>query len=216
VLRVVLALLLAANALYFGWTQGWLDAVLGASPNGEREPQRLAAQVAPEALQILPPATLAKRVPPPVCLESGPFTSAELPQAEAMLRQLLPDGGWTVLSRERPGSWLVYMGRYTSKATMERRADELRRNQVAFEEVRNLPELEPGFSFGRHSSEAEAQEAVRRLQGQKVRFARVVRLEPPSTSHTLRIPKADAELQQRAAQLGEVARGRRLQACGKG
>lgn len=215
-LRALLVALVLANALYFGWTQGWLDAALGLSSQGEREPQRLAAQIAPEALQILPPATLAKRVPPPVCLESGPFLASELAQAEAMLRQLLPDGGWTVLTRERPGSWLVYMGRYTSKVTMERRADELRKHEVAFEEVRNLPELEPGFSFGRYSSEADAQEAVRRLQGQKVRFARVVRLEPPSSSHTLRIPKADAELQQRAAQLGEVARGRRLQACGKG
>lgn len=214
-LRALLVALIAANLAFFGWTRGWLDEVVGISPQGDREPQRLAAQIAPEAIQILPPASLIKRVPPPVCLEAGPFTPAELPQAEGVLRLALPDGGWSLLTRERPGSWMVYMGRYTSKDTMQRRADELRKREVAFEEVRNLPDYEPGFIFGRYNREADAKESVKRLQAQKVRYARVVRLEPPSTSHALRIPKADAELQERLAQIGELAKGRKLQGCGK-
>jgi hypothetical protein len=53
-LRVLVVLLLAANALFFAWTQGWLDSVVGPA-RPEREPQRLAAQVRPELMQVLPP-----------------------------------------------------------------------------------------------------------------------------------------------------------------
>lgn len=215
-LRRLLLLLLLANALLGARQLGWLDGLFGpGAAERDREPQRLQAQVAPEALQVLSPAALARRAPAPVCLEVGPLAGPELAPAEAALRQLLPEGGWSQITRERPGSWMVYMGRYTSKATMERRADELRRREVAFEEVRDLPEYEPGFLFGRYASEADANAARNRLLAQKVRFARVVRLEPPSTTHVLRIPKADADLQQRAAALGELVKGRSLHTCGK-
>ncbi|ACB32501.1 putative signal peptide protein [Leptothrix cholodnii SP-6] len=214
-LRGLLAALLLANLMFFSWSRGWLDDVVGLSPQRDREPQRLAAQIAPEALQILPPATLTRRAPPPVCLEAGPFTPAELPQAESALRRALPEGGWALLTRERPGSWMAYMGRYNSKVTMQRRAEELRRREVAFEEVRNLPDYEPGFIFGRYNREADARESVRRLQEQKVRFARVVRLEPPSTSHVLRVPKADPATQERLTQIDDLPQGRKLQPCGR-
>jgi len=215
-LRRLFVLLLLANVGLGAWQAGWLDGLIG-QPVGQRdrEPQRLEAQVAPEALQVLSPAALARRTPAPVCLEAGPLSPAELPQAEAALRQLMPDGGWSQISRERPGSWMVYMGRYTSKATMDKRAEELRKQQVAFEEVRDLPDYEPGFIFGRYASEADASAARTRLLAQKVRFAKVIRLEPPSTTHVLRIQKADAELQQKAAALGELVKGRPLRACGR-
>ncbi len=213
-LRRLLLLLLLANALLGARQLGWLDGVIGpGATERDREPQRLEAQIAPEALQVLSPAALARRTPPPVCLEVGPLVGAELTQAETALRQLMPEGGWSQITRERPGSWMVYMGRYNSKVTMERRADELRKREVAFEEVRDMPEYEPGFLFGRYASEADANAARNRLLAQKVRFVRVVRLEPPSTTHVLRIQKADAELQQKAAALGELVRGRALHAC---
>lgn len=213
-LRRLLMLLLLANALLGARQLGWLDGVIGPGvAERDREPQRLEAQVAPQALQVLSPAALARRTPPPVCLEVGPLVGAELTQAESALRQLMPEGGWSQITRERPGSWMVYMGRYNSKVTMERRADELRKREVAFEEVRDMPEYEPGFLFGRYASEADANAARNRLLAQKVRFARVVRLEPPSTTHVLRIQKADAELQQKAAALGELVKGRALHAC---
>jgi hypothetical protein len=51
-LRVAVWLLLVANALYFAWTQGWL-ASAGLAPAQQREPQRLSAQIHPEALRLL-------------------------------------------------------------------------------------------------------------------------------------------------------------------
>ena len=46
-------LLLAANAAWFAWSQGWLRGV-GMGPAPTREPERLERQVRPEALQVRP------------------------------------------------------------------------------------------------------------------------------------------------------------------
>ena len=56
-MRILLIALVLANGLYFAWSQGGL-AVFGLLPAsyGEREPQRLAQQVRPNALQIKPAA----------------------------------------------------------------------------------------------------------------------------------------------------------------
>ena len=53
-LRVLLGLLLLANAPFFGWSQGWLAPAFPAPRTGEREPERLTAQVRPESVVILP------------------------------------------------------------------------------------------------------------------------------------------------------------------
>lgn len=52
-LRALLALLLLANGLYFGWARGWFAPTWPAPGAGEREPARLAAQVAPERVTVL-------------------------------------------------------------------------------------------------------------------------------------------------------------------
>ncbi|MDR7095212.1 SPOR domain-containing protein [Hydrogenophaga laconesensis] len=51
-LRWAVVLLVLANAGYFAWTRGYLDG-LGMAPVEQREPERLAGQVKPEALRLL-------------------------------------------------------------------------------------------------------------------------------------------------------------------
>lgn len=51
-LRIAVWLLLIANAAYFAWTQGYL-APLGLAPVEQTEPERLQAQIKPEALRLL-------------------------------------------------------------------------------------------------------------------------------------------------------------------
>ncbi len=51
-LRWTVGLLIAANALYFAWTQGYLEG-LGFAPRIEREPERVHQQVNPEAIRLL-------------------------------------------------------------------------------------------------------------------------------------------------------------------
>ena len=68
-LRFIVLLLILANGAYFAWSQGYL-ASLGLAPALQSEPQRMAAQIKPEAIRLLS-ATEAKRVealasaPPP-------------------------------------------------------------------------------------------------------------------------------------------------------
>jgi hypothetical protein len=51
--RTITLLLLAANLVFFAWAQGWLNPVLMAPMSSEREPDRLSAQVRPEAIKLL-------------------------------------------------------------------------------------------------------------------------------------------------------------------
>ncbi|MHB1250411.1 MAG: SPOR domain-containing protein, partial [Polaromonas sp.] len=51
-LRLLVLLLLLANAGYYAWTQGLL-AGYGFAPTAQAEPQRLAQQIRPEAMRLL-------------------------------------------------------------------------------------------------------------------------------------------------------------------
>jgi hypothetical protein len=55
-LRALLGLLLLANLVFFGWARGWFAPAWPAPGAAEREPARLAAQVAPERISLLAPA----------------------------------------------------------------------------------------------------------------------------------------------------------------
>ena len=88
-MRALVALLLLANLLFLALAQGWLQPAAGLWPQQEREPQRLAAQLHPEIVRVLPPAAA------PVCLQAGPFGAAQAEAAEAALAQAqLPAGSW--------------------------------------------------------------------------------------------------------------------------
>ena len=87
-LRWVIWLLVLANVGYFAFAQGYL-APLGLAPQETREPERLQAQIKPEALRLLnaPPTPNAGPVAtpePPPSADSTPAPSAEAaPQAAA-------------------------------------------------------------------------------------------------------------------------------------
>jgi hypothetical protein len=53
-LRALFLILLLANALFYGWSQGWLDGLL-ASQHPDREPERLQLETHPERLRLLSP-----------------------------------------------------------------------------------------------------------------------------------------------------------------
>ena len=77
-LRVVLVFLLLANGFYWLWSEGSLRG-FGYGPALQREPQRVAQQIQPEAVQLLSSTDL-KRVEaqvkadmaPRQCLQAGP------------------------------------------------------------------------------------------------------------------------------------------------
>lgn len=75
-LRALLLLFLCANAVLWAYGQGWLAAV-GWPREDHREPQRLAQQVAPEALRLLP----APGATPPTPVNETVSPSADIPPA---------------------------------------------------------------------------------------------------------------------------------------
>lgn len=91
-MRTLLALLLAANVAVFTWAQGWLDPFLPAPGQAQREPARLANQINPGAVRVLPSNTTAVAGEGAGdartalrCLEVGPFGLVDAAAAEAAL-----------------------------------------------------------------------------------------------------------------------------------
>ena len=201
-MRFLVAALLVANLLFYAWSQGWLDAAVGMRAQGEREPERLARQVRPELIRTLPPAAAASAADaaasgpagPTACLQAGPFAPAEIAAAEAALPAAAA-GRVASQRSERPGSWLVYMGRFAGAEGVRQKEEELGRIHVSYEELTEPPELAPGLVLGRYASRAEAEAALERLAQRGVRTGRVTPLAAPGAVHTLRVEQADAALQ---------------------
>jgi hypothetical protein len=227
-LKSLVMLLLAANLGFYAWCKGWIDG--GVAARGDREPERLARQVRPESVRILPPpggdsksrlpaapsappasVPVAPSAPPATapgasatasgeptaCLQSGPYTPAEVPHVETAVLAALPGqaGGWTHVKIEAPGIWLVYMGKFASRDALQHKLEELGRFRgLVAEEVRNAPELEPGLALGRYDSRGAAQAALAGLAERGVRTARVVALSPPATVVMLRFERVDVPL----------------------
>ena len=106
-LRALLAALVAANLLFFGYTRGTFDGVLGLDSTGGREPERVAAQVRPDSIVLMRAGPAASGATPfgatASCLEAGPIAAADVALAESALRTLLPAGGWTDVRHESVG-----------------------------------------------------------------------------------------------------------------
>lgn len=225
-LRALIAVLLVVNLVFFGWSQGWLDAVVGVSARGEHEPERLLRQVDPGSIRLLPPGAAAAPLPAasmaggpaasagPACFETGPFAAADWAAAQAALQAALPGAAFATVTVAQPGSWIVYMGRYADREAQARKEDELRRRNVAFTELGDPPALAPGLSLGRFEQRAAATQALDRLAQQGIRTARVVELAPASTRTLARFDAADAALAGRIAALkGDAIAGRGLVPC---
>ena len=209
---LVLAL---ANLGFYAWTQGWIDNVVGVPARGDREPERLLRQVRPEIVVILPPSIAsapAASTAPLACLEAGPFNLAEVSNAEALLRTAtppLPDGRWTRVTIDKPGSWLIYMGKYAGPEAMIKKEEELKRRNVPYVEINSPSALDPGLSLGQFNDRANAVKALSDFTRQGIHTARVVELTGPVSVLMLRVDQADAAL---ATQLGAL----KADAIGKG
>jgi hypothetical protein len=242
-LRGFVAALLVANLLALAWTLGWLDALPGGGRQSEREPERIDRQVNRDAVQLIAPtaasaalqaaAALRTHQPPPAgaaagdaaatgtpdaerpaCLEAGPFAAGEVSAAERGLRELqLPALSWVNIKSERGGAFIVYQGRFADDAALARRRDELRRQQIGVEELRNSPDLQPGLSFGRFDSRAAADDAVAQLAQRGVRNARIVTITAPVVVTLLRVERADPALAARLSQLALPPAGSGFKPC---
>ena len=107
-LRFLAIVLLAGNLLFFGFTRGWFDGMFGMHALGDREPERLAAQVRPGSIVLTPmPASgvAGRSVDAVTCLEAGPVSAADAPVAEAALRGVLAPSAWVDNRVEAPNGF---------------------------------------------------------------------------------------------------------------
>jgi hypothetical protein len=212
--RVLILVLLLANLGYYAWTKGWLDPVAGAPAMGDREPERLARQVSPDLIRLLPPDLSASGNERAMCLEIGPFVPAQVPAAEMALQSVLPAGSWSATGTEVPAVWTVYMGRFTTREAVTRKIEELDRLKVPFLEVTSPPDLAPGVSLGRFEDRAAAEKALAEFTQRGVRTARVVELSPRGSAVMLRVARADLSAQGKLVALRDAAlQGRSFASC---
>lgn len=215
-LRLIVLLLILANAAYFAWTREWL-APWGFAPAPQGEPGRLAQQVGAERLRLISPEEARRREAaasaprPPECLQAGLFDDT---QAAALRKALapLPAGSWSLEPGTETARWLVYMGRFSAPDVLARKQQELRALNVRFEAVAN-PRLAPGLSLGEFTSEASAQQALARLSERGVNTARVEQDRAESRGQWLRLPRADAALRQRVEESQALPAGKPLRPC---
>ena len=108
-LRLLVGLLVAANLLFLAWSQGWLSPWLLDVPPGDahqREPRRVAAQVAPAAVVILD-AKQAEALSRLRCVQAGPLEAEALALAEEALRRAeVPGLTWQVVPAPQDRHWL--------------------------------------------------------------------------------------------------------------
>ncbi len=198
-LRFFVLLLLLVNGAYFAWSQGHL-ANLGFAPLPQTEPQRLQAQIKPEAIRLLN-VTEAKRVealasaPPPKpteCLQSALLTDTQASAARTATASL-PAGAWSLENTVEPARWIVYMGKYASPEALALKKTELRGLNVSFETLKN-PTLEPGLSLGAFATQRQANEAMATLATRGVRTGKVVQELTERKGQVLKLPVVDETL----------------------
>jgi hypothetical protein len=170
-LRALVAVLLLANLAFWAWSAGALQA-FGLAPASERDPERLAQQVRPEAVRILTAAAAMATLNAAsaasaasgkgiaargalVCLEAGPFAAAGVEAAErALVAAAVPEGSWIRIDQDVPAQFAVVLGPFADRDAVKKASDELRRLKLSFEAL-DLPaegagaNLQPGLALGR-------------------------------------------------------------------
>ncbi|NCN96223.1 MAG: SPOR domain-containing protein [Rhodoferax sp.] len=216
-LRLWVLLLLLLNGVYFAWGQGWLM-VYGFGPTTQREPQRLARQIQPEAVRTISEREAAQTLhaeqsaapaKPKLCLLTPVLDEKQAQAVRAVLLPSWPTTSWTLEAATQTERWLVYMGKYTNPAELEKKRSQLDDIKIAYETLPNISPLAPGLSLGVFETQAKATTALATLVQRGVRTAKVLQERPALQGLRLRLPALDdsllAQLPPVRAALGEQA-----------
>jgi len=220
-LRLFALVMLLANAGYFAWSQGHLRP-LGWGPVEQREPERLAQQLAPDKLRLdgapPPPAapSPAPAAPPTeatTCLAVAGLSAEQASAVTAALTSAdLDNSRWTLDESVLPERWIVYVGKFPSVDLLNRKKTELRSLRVEFRDV-NAPALQPGLALGTYSTEAAAQTALQELGRAGVRSGKVTKEREEQRSVAVRLPALTDAERSRIEPLVSQAAGKPLATC---
>ncbi|MDC8787227.1 hypothetical protein [Roseateles koreensis] len=206
-LRALLLILLLLNALFFAWTRGWLDDVVGIKARGDHEPERAARQLYPERVQVLSPQALAaaRAQEPRVCLELGPLLGdAALQTAQsALARAGVTPTEFQPQHSNQPGVWAVATIKLSAKEFQQRKEDTYRKMKINFEYLQDMPTEMPSLILSRHDSEKAANAQLAALDRRSLKGLRVLQLQAPMIRHSLLVPQADEALRAKLAELSK-------------
>ncbi len=191
-LRVLVLLLLLANVLFFAWTQGVLDQVVGVRSVGDREPEREALQVRSGDLLVVSAASAAVQQAPAQCLEAGPFSPAQIAAVEQAATTAQAGLTWSRRSVEQPAVWALVMGPYPNRETLDKKVEELKRTRATFEELTAPVNFKLALSLGQYGSQSAANTALAELSTRGIKTARVAQLAPAASQIYLRTETNDA------------------------
>lgn len=217
-LRLLVVFLLLANGFYWLWSEGGLRG-FGYGPALQREPQRVAQQIQPEAIQVLSPADM-KRVEaqvkadlaPKQCLQAGPLEAEQVAALHSLLEADWPAGAWQFDTVAVPARWMVYMGKFASEEALAKKRGELAVMNLKVQGVEN-PALQPGLSLGAFETEAQATVELARLGARGIRTARVVLERAAEQITLLRLPAVSEAMQPQVEKLTPLLASKSLAPC---
>ena len=125
ILRLLVLVLLLLNLALLAWGQGWLLAY-GWGLASQREPQRLAQQVRPQALLLLADPALmrtpsAESSAQSACLQSALLNEAQAASVRKLLEASWPADAWVLDKLAAPERWIIYMGKFATVADLEKK-----------------------------------------------------------------------------------------------
>ncbi len=217
-LKLIVALLLLANATFFVWSQGFLRA-WDFAPKQQTEPERVAQQINPDAIRLLKPdearrldvaATVVAK--PLECLQAGVFDDIQATVLRKSLEASLPVGSWVLEPMREAPRWIVYMGKYPNADALAKKRSELAALNLKLEALTN-PSLELGFSLGSFETQTAATNALNTLTKRGVRTARVVQERAELRGTNLKLNAVDDALRGRLDEMKAALAGKALRAC---
>ncbi|CAN5160265.1 hypothetical protein BH11PSE10_BH11PSE10_08940 [soil metagenome] len=205
-LRALLAGAILLNALFFCWTQGWLDEVVGIKARGDREPERMARQLHPERVQLLLPpseASAALAGSKRACLVLGPLDgdAALAAASQALAKAAIIPADWQDQASELAGVWAVATIRLPSKDFQARKEETYKKLKISYEDLAGPPNEMPSLVLSRHASEKAAAAALENFSQRALKGLRVLPLQIPGKRHNLVFAEADTALQAKLAGL---------------
>lgn len=215
-LRTLVLLLMLMNLGYLAWGQGWL-LPYGFGPATQREPQRLARQIHPEAIRVLKVEELPQLLPDGKngkfeCLQSEVLNTAQADKLRPQLQDVLPAQTWTLDEFITPERWIIYMGKYSNSADLDKKRTELAKLGINADAPRN-PTLAPGLSLGAFELQTQADAALKIMSERGVHTARVVQDVPAQPGFRLRLPAVDDALKAQLPAVRIALPAQALQPC---
>ena len=217
-LRLLVLILILANGAYFAWSEGLLRAY-GFAPAQQREPQRLAQQIKPEALRVLSAGELKQietqiqaDLTPKECLQAGPFDEAQTAALRIAVEASLPPGSWMLDFVVEPARWTVYMGKFANTEALNKKRNELSALGLAPQGLKN-PALEPGLSLGGFDTQEAAVAELARLNPRGIRTAKVLQEREEGRSARLKLPEATEALKVRLNEIKPALAGKDFKRC---